>query len=162
MASSDRLDRVFRVSVGLKGLDAALEILGGVVLLIVSPHSINQFVRWATGHELAQDPHDLIARHLLHSASQLSRSTTLYAAFYLLIHGAAKLILVVLVLRGKLWAYPLLVVLLLAFIVYQVYRLTYKPSVSLVLLTLFDGFVAALTWREYRTKRAQLGVAPTR
>jgi len=65
-------------------------------------------------------------------------------------------------LRGKLWAYPLLVVLLLAFIVYQVYRLTYKPSVSLVLLTLFDGFVAALTWREYRTKRAQLGVAPTR
>ena len=162
MASSDRLDTVFRVSVGLKGLDGALEILGGIVLLFVSPHSINQFVRWATGHELAQDPHDLIARHLLHSASQLSRSTTLYAAFYLLIHGAAKLILVVLVLRGKLWAYPLLVVLLLAFIVYQVYRLTYKPSVSLVLLTLVDGFVAALTWREYRTKRAQLGVAPTR
>ena len=162
MASSDRLDTVFRVSVGLKGLDGVLEILGGIVLLFVSPHSINQFVRWATGHELAQDPHDLIARHLLHSVSQLSRSTTLYAAFYLLIHGAAKLILVVLVLRGKLWAYPLLVVLLLAFIVYQVYRLTYKPSVSLVLLTLFDGFVAALTWREYRTKRAQLGVAPTR
>ena len=160
MASADRRDTGFRVSVGLKGLDGVLEILGGIVLLFVSPHSINQFVRWATGHELAQDPHDLIARHLLHSASQLSRSTTLYAAFYLLIHGAAKLILVVLVLRGKLWAYPLLVVLLLAFIVYQVYRLTYKPSVSLVLLTLFDGFVAWLTWREYRRKRSALP-APT-
>jgi uncharacterized membrane protein len=158
MASSDRLDRVFRVSVGLKGLDAALEILGGVVLLIVSPHSINQFVRWATGHELAQDPHDFIAHHLLHSASQLSRSTTLYGAVYLLVHGVAKLVLVVLVLREKLWAYPWLIALLLAFIAYQVYRLTYRPSLSLVLLTLFDGFVAWLTWREYRAKRGSVAV----
>jgi uncharacterized membrane protein len=156
MASSDRLDTVFRVSVGLKGLDAALEILGGIILLFVSPHSVTQFVRWATGHELAQDPHDLIARHLLHSASQLSRSTTLYGAIYLLVHGVAKLVLVVLVLRDKFWAYPWLIALLLVFIGYQLYRLTYKPSVSLVLLTLFDGFVAWLTWREYRRKTRSL------
>src|SRR6516164_231186 len=138
MASTDRLDTVFRVSVALKGLDGALEVLGGIILLFVSPHSINQFVRWATGHELAQDPHDFIARHLLHSASQLSRSTTLYGAIYLLVHVATKVVLVVLVLRDKLWAYPWVIVLLLVFIGYQLYRLTYKPSVSLVLLTLFD------------------------
>ena len=64
------------------------------------------------------------------------------------------------VLRGKLWAYPWLIALLLAFIVYRVYRLTYKPSASLVLLTLFDGSVAWLTWREYRRKRTALP-APT-
>jgi uncharacterized membrane protein len=157
---SERLDVVFRVSVGLKGLDALLEIIGGLVLLFVSPHSINQLVRWATAHELTQDPHDFIARHLLHSASQLSRSTTLYAAIYLLVHGFAKLVLVVLVLLEKLWAYPWLIALLLAFIVYQLYRLTYKPSVALVLLTLFDGFVAWLTWREYQARRAPT-VAPS-
>jgi uncharacterized membrane protein len=151
--ASERLDVVFRVSVGLKGLDGLLEVIGGLVLLFVSPHSINQLVRWATAHELTQDPHDFIARHLLHSASQLSRSTTLYAAIYLLVHGVAKLVLVVLVLREKLWAYPWLIALLLAFIAYQLYRLTYKPSVGLVLLTLFDGFVAWLTWREYQAKR---------
>jgi uncharacterized membrane protein len=161
VASTDRLDRVFRISVALKGLDGALEILGGIILLFASPHSISQFVRWATGHELAQDPHDLIARHLLHSASQLSRSTTLYGAVYLLVHGGAKLVLVVLVLRDKLWAYPCLIALLLAFVGYQLYRLTYKPSVSLVLLTLFDCFVAWLTWREYRAKRAGVAVSPT-
>ena len=124
------------------------------MLLFVSPRSINQLARWATAHELAQDPHDFVARHLLHSASQLSPSTTLYGAVYLLAHGTSKLVLVVLVLRNKLWAYPWMIGLLTAFIVYQVYRLTYRPSVALVGLTLFDGLVAWLTWREYRAKRA--------
>ena len=51
------------------------------------------------------------------------------------------------------WAYPLLIALLLVFIVYQVYRLSYKVSFGLVVLTLFDVLVVWLTWREYRIKR---------
>jgi uncharacterized membrane protein len=78
----------------------------------------------------------------------------LYGAVYLLSHGLAKVVLVAFVLRGKLWAYPWLIGLLGAFIVYQVYRLTYRFSVGLVLLTGFDLFVAWLTWREYQAKRA--------
>jgi uncharacterized membrane protein len=97
---SERLDLAFRVSVGLKGLNGLLEIIGVLVLLFVSgPHSINQLVRWASAHELAQDPHDVIARRRLHSANQLSRSTTLYGAIYLLAHGIAKVVLLVPVLR---------------------------------------------------------------
>jgi len=153
------LDLAFRVSVALKGLDGLLEILGGVVLLFVSPGSINELVRWATAHELTQDPHDFVANHLLHSASQLSRSTTLYGAVYLLAHGISKVVLVVLVLREKLWAYPWMIALLVVFIVYQLYRLAYRPSVGLALLTVFDAFVVVLTWREYRTKRALPAVA---
>ncbi|HVM64092.1 MAG TPA: DUF2127 domain-containing protein [Acidimicrobiales bacterium] len=152
--SSQRLDRAFRISVTLKGLDGVLEVVGGLVLLFVSPASINHLARWAVAHELTGDPHDFISRHLLHSASMLTRSTTLYGAAYLLIHGGAKLVLVVLVLRNKLWAYPWLVALLLAFVVYQTYRLTQKPSFGLIALTLFDLFVAWLTWREYTKKRA--------
>jgi uncharacterized membrane protein len=157
---SPALDRTFRISVALKGLDGALEIVGGLVLLFVSPTSINHFVRWLTAHELAQDPHDFIANHLLHSASQLSRSTTLYGAVYLLVHGLSKVILVVLVLREKLWAYPWIIGLLLVFVVYQVYRLTHRFSVILVLLTLFDLFVAYLTWREYQAKRGANRTTP--
>ena len=148
-----RLDSVFRVSVLLKGLDGALEIAGGLVLLFVSPHSIYEVVRWLIAHDLAGSPHDFIARHVLHSASQLSASTTLFGAVYLLVHGGAKVVLVVLVLRDKLWAYPWMIGLLLAFIVYQVYRFVERPGPGLVILTLFDAFVAWLTWREYRLKR---------
>jgi uncharacterized membrane protein len=151
---SNRLDRAFRITVALKGLDGLLEVVGGLVLLFVSPASINQLVRWATAHELAQDPQDFVARHLLHSASQLSTASTVYGAVYLLAHGVAKVVLVVLVLRNKLWAYPWMIALLGVFIAYQIYRLTYRFSLGLVLLTLFDALVAWLTWREYQSRRA--------
>jgi uncharacterized membrane protein len=153
MPSPREIDRAFRITVALKGLDGLLEVIGGIALLFVSPRSINRLVKWATAHELAQDPKDLISRHLLHSASQLTSSTTLYGALYLLIHGVSKVVLVVLVLRNKLWAYPWMIGLLLAFIAYQLYRMTYKPSVSLALLTAFDALVVWLTWREYGNKR---------
>ncbi len=153
MAASRRLDRAFRIAIVLKGLDGLLELAGGVALLFISPASINHLVRWATAHELAQDPNDLIARHLLHSASQLSTSSTLYGAIYLLLHGGAKVVLVIALLRNKLWAYPWLIGLLIVFIVYQSYRLSYRFTVGLLLLTLFDLVVTGLTWREYQARR---------
>ena len=153
-ADHGTLDRAFRITVGLKGLDGILEVIGGLVLLSVSPVSISHFVRFLTAHELAQDPNDLIARHLLHSASQLTHSSTVYGGIYLLSHGLAKVVLVVLVLRGKLWAYPWMIGLITVFIAYQVYRLTYKVSFGLIALTLFDILVVWLTWREYKIKRS--------
>jgi uncharacterized membrane protein len=157
MATSRALDRTFRISVALKGLDGALEVFVGIALLFVSPSSINRIVQSVTARELAQDPTDFFARHLIQSAGHLSRATTLYGAIYLLSHGLAKVVLVMLVLRNKLWAYPWMMALLLAFIVYQLYQLTTRLSAGLILLTLFDAFVVWLTWREYRSKRALAG-----
>ncbi len=148
------LDRTFEISISLKGLDGALEIVGGLVLLFVAPATLQQWAKSLTAHELAQDPHDFIANHLLHSASQVSRSTTLFGAVYLLSHGIAKVVLVVALLREQLWAYPWMIALLGAFIAYQIYRLTYRVTVGLTLLTLFDAFVAWLTWLEYRKRRS--------
>jgi uncharacterized membrane protein len=109
-----------------------------------------------TAHELSEDPHDLIARYLLHTTAHLSHGTTLFGAIYLLSHGIAKIVLVALVLKDKLWAYPWLIGLLLAFIAYQLYRITAVHfSIGLALLTVFDAFLVWLTWREYRAKRGQ-------
>jgi len=151
--SESALDRTFRISISLKGLDGVLEIIGGLALLFVAPATLQSWVRSLTAHELAQDPHDYIATHLLHSASQLSRSTTLFAAAYLLSHGIAKVVLVVALLRNQLWAYPWLIALLAVFIVYQLYRLSQRFSIGLTLLTLFDAFVLTLTVLEYRRRR---------
>jgi len=63
-------------------------------------------------------------------------------------------VLVALVLRDKLWAYPWLIALLLAFIGYQLYRITaVRFSAGLTALTVFDIALVWLTWREYRSKR---------
>jgi uncharacterized membrane protein len=157
VAVSRSLDRTFKISVALKGLDGALETIGGLILLFVSPATVDRLARTFTEHELSRDPHDFIARHLLHSTGQLTHGTKLYAAIYLLSHGLAKVVLVVFVLREQLWAYPGMIVLLLAFIVYQIYKLSIHFTVGLTLLTIFDAFVVWLTWREYQGRRSRGG-----
>lgn len=153
---SRSLDRTFRISVTLKGLDGALETIGGLVLLFVRPATINHLARTLTQHELSQDPRDFISRHLVRSAGHLTHGTTVFAAVYLLSHGLAKVVLVVAVLREQLWAYPGMIALLGAFIAYQLYRLTVvRLTLGLSLLTVFDAFVVWLTWREYQAKRSR-------
>jgi uncharacterized membrane protein len=150
---SSSLDRTFRITVTLKGLDGALEVIGGLVLLFVRPATLQHIVRSLTQHELSQDRHDFFASHLLRSAGHLTHGATIFAALYLLSHGVAKVVLVVAVLRDQVWAYPGMIVLLAAFIAYQLYRLAIRLSVGLTLLTAFDVFVVWLTWREFQAKR---------
>ena len=152
---SASLDRTFRISVTLKGLDGVLEVIGGLVLLFVRPATINHLARNLTQHELSADPHDFIARHLLRSAGHLTHGTTLFAAVYLLSHGLAKVVLVAAVLRQQLWAYPGMIALLGVFIAYQLYRLVaVRVTIGLTVLTAFDAFVVWLTWKEYRARRS--------
>jgi uncharacterized membrane protein len=155
MAVSRSLDRTFKISVGLKGLDGALETVGGLLLLFVQPATLQHWARTFTEHELSRDPHDFFARHLLHSTGQLTHGKALYASIYLLSHGLSKVVLVVAVLRGQLWAYPGIMILLLAFIVYQLYEISIHFTVGLTLLTIFDAFVVWLTWREYQSRRGR-------
>src|SRR5690349_979128 len=153
---SPALDKTFKIGLVLKGLDGVLEVIGGILLLFLSPQAIQHVVRALTAHELSEDPHDMIARYLLHTTAHLHHGTTLFGAIYLLSHGIAKVVLVALVLRDKLWAYPWLIGLLLAFIAYQLYQITAVHfSAGLTALTVFDAFLVWLTWREYRSKRAQ-------
>jgi uncharacterized membrane protein len=150
----DLLDRTFAVGIVLKGLDGVLEVVGGLLLLFVSPAAINRIVTNLTRHELSDDPHDFIARHLLAAAHGLTGSAVLFGALYLLLHGAVKIVLVTALLLNKLWAYPWMIGFLIAFIVYQLYRMTFAPTVGLAALTVFDAFIVWLTWREYRKQRA--------
>ena len=163
LKSTDLLDRTFEVGIILKGLDRVLEVVGGVLLLVVSPATINQLIRSLTQHELSQDPHDFIATHLLNAANGLTGSSVKFGAIYLLLHGVVKIVLVAALLRDQLWAYPWMIVFLGVFIAYQAYRMTFAPSVGLAALTVFDVFVAWLTYREYRKGRgATAGRLPSR
>ena len=119
----DLLDQTFEVAIILKGLDGVLEVLGGLLLLVVTPATINRIVAWLTEHELSQDPHDFIATHLLNTAHGLTKSAVLFGSLYLLSHGAVKIVLVAALLRNKLWAYPWMIGFLLIFIIYQIYRM---------------------------------------
>jgi uncharacterized membrane protein len=71
-----------------------------------------------------------------------------------------KIVLVYAVLRRQLWAYPWMIAFLGVFILYQIYRMTFAPSVGLVALTVFDLVIVWLTFLEYRRQRRRLPVHP--
>jgi uncharacterized membrane protein len=150
----DLLDQTFEVGIILKGLDGVLEVLGGLLLLVLSPATIDQVVTSLTQHELSEDPNDFLATHLLKTAHGLTGAAVLFGAVYLLAHGMVKVILVAALLNNQLWAYPWTIAFLGVFIVYQLYRLSLNPSVGLTVLTIFDTFIAGLTYREYRKQLA--------
>jgi uncharacterized membrane protein len=149
----DWLDRVFEIGIIVKGLDGVVELLGGLALLFASAGSIRNLAVVLTRHELSEDPHDFVARYLLHTANGLTGSAILFAAVYLLVHGAVKVALVLGLLLNKLWAYPCMIIVLLIFIGYQLYRIVLDPSADLIALTIFDALIMTLTWLEYGRQR---------
>lgn len=143
---------IFEVSLLFKGVFAAMEILAGISAYFVTQQFLFKLVERLMRTELLDNPNDVIASFLLTSVDHFSLSTRNFTAAYLLSHGVIKLWLIIGLLRGKLWYYPLAIAVFGAFIVYQLYRFTLSHSPWLVLITVVDIVVIALTWQEYRNK----------
>jgi uncharacterized membrane protein len=139
----------FRTGITLKGVDGVLEVVGAILIWFVEPAKLSEPARVALIHELSRDPHDFIARHLLHVTERLTSANRTFAVAFLLSHGLVKIIIVAALWMDQLWAYPLGIAVFSAFGVYQVYRWTHTHSFFLVLLTIFDVLVIYLTWAEY-------------
>lgn len=150
-----RIHQLFEVSILLKGAHALIECIGGIALALISTNTIAILANRLTQDELIEDPHDLIATHMLAWAENFSVGTKTFYAIYLLSHGAVKIFLVVGLLRGKLWSYPASLIVLGLFIIYQIYRFSYTHGAGLIILTVFDVFVMGLIWHEYRFVRRQ-------
>ncbi len=157
LVKEKNIDQLFKASLVVKAVDGFLETAGGILLLVVSPATLNSIVATLTQHELAEDPRDFLANYITHLASTLSANTLMFASAYLLVDGGLKIFLAVAVIKKKTWAYVPALVFLSVFIVYQLYRFVYSGSLVLLLLALFDVLVALLVWREYvrSSKRRQ-------
>ena len=154
--NEQRIHQIFEISILLKGAHALIECIGGLALAFVGTSAITRLVNALTQEELLEDPNDFVATHLLSLAQNFTVSTQRFYAFYLLSHGVIKAFLVIGLLRNKLWAYPVSLVVLGLFILYQLYRFSYTHGFGLIVLTVFDVFVMGLIWHEYRLVRRHL------
>ena len=143
----------FEIGIILKGIDGVLEVIGGVLLIFLNPVRLNKLTAILTQHELSEDPRDMISNYMIKISSNFSISTQYFGVFYLISHGVVKFILVMLLRRKKLWAYPLTIFSLVLFIIYQIYRFTIDHSVGLLILTIFDLIMIALTFIEYKNMK---------
>jgi uncharacterized membrane protein len=143
----------FEIGIIFKGVDGVLEIAGAALLWLVRPEQLHRVVALLTQHELSEDPRDLIARALAQGVEHLTGGGRGFAAVYLLSHGVLKVWLVWALLKKKLWAYPVAILVFVGFGVYQMYRYAYSHSAAMLALTVLDVFVIALTFVEYRRLR---------
>ena len=143
------LHRTFVLGIGAKGLFGAIELIGAVLSFVISPAQIHAFATWLTAKEIQEDPNAVIAQFILHLGTSVNLSQTHYVAAYLFIHGLVKVLLVWALLRDKRWAYPWMLVALIAFIATQTWQLVTGFTWGIALLTAFDVFILWLTYREW-------------
>ena len=146
------LHRFFELGILFKGIDGGLELVGGLLLVFLSPAAINRVVFFFLEGELKEDPTDLVANLLLHIMRSAIKVKVSASAF-LIIHGFVKLALVIGLATHRLWSYPLAILVFAGFTVYQLYQLSQQYSLFMVTVTVLDVMVILLVTAEYRHMR---------
>ena len=153
--------RFFRIGVWLKGLDGLVELGGAAALEILGRPGIHTVARLLVRHELGEDPGDPLAHLVLDVAHRLQGDTLRFTVLYLAFHGAVKVWLAVFLLRDRLWAFPVALVLLCLFLAFQCWQLVASPAPALGALTAIDAAIIVLIWREWKAVKGESGLPVT-
>lgn len=99
--------KIFRASLYIKIFYAILELFVGITLFFISPQDITKFFLWILNAEILEDPKDLLLNHFFSLINNVSSSTKIFIAFYLIINGVLKFGLLYSLYKEKTWAYPI-------------------------------------------------------
>lgn len=99
-------------------------------------------------YELARDPHDALLRLAGHLLASHGFSVTYFLAAYLLFWGVMDVLLSISMLRVHLWAFDASLVIMVLFIMYELFRLSHTHSHALFGFILVDLFIVFLIYHE--------------
>jgi uncharacterized membrane protein len=150
------LHRLFIVIVLARGIYGAFELIVGTALLFTS--SVAQLAHTVVQGELIEDPSDIVALSIDHTASALLTHKLTFVSVYLITYGIVKVAFTIALLRKKLWAYSFALSLFTIFLVYQFDRVWQTHSVVLAVVTATDLLAILLTAHEYYHARKRAGI----
>lgn len=136
----------------LKVIHGVFEVVAAILVLVIPPAFVMKAAEFITAGELAQEPNDFIATTILTAAQTFAVHPHFFIALYLALHGVIKVILIIGIFAGKRIAYPLFMVSLSLFGVYEVYRGFARQELLLYVLAIFDFLLIILTVHEYRLR----------
>lgn len=143
-------DRVYYVTLAIKGFDGLLEVIGAILILFLNPPRIHYFLELAAQTEFAHRHQAVFHSLSTHVANGYTAEMRYFLVIYLLVHAAVKIISVVGLMMNKRWAYPFALITLGLMMLYQLYEIIFvRPSLLMILLTIFDVVVLLMIWREY-------------
>jgi uncharacterized membrane protein len=143
----------------VKGIDGAIEIMAGLVILLTGPQRIYRWVVRVTAPELYDGSHVAAVHAIRRGAEHLATTGAHFVEFYLIVHGLLKLALVIVLLRGGgRWIFPVGTAILMGFIAYMSWRLSEQWSDWLLGFALFDALTLALVLNEWaRASKRNVG-----
>ena len=144
------LHRVFNGTLAAKAALAGAETVAGLTLALPFGRRLHEAALSLTVHELSQNPTDPLALRLMPVLSGGHHGQ--FWATYLLGHGLIKLAVLFALWRRWLWAYPLAMVVMGLFIIWQMQRYATDHSPAMLALSLLDAVMIWLTWREWQAK----------
>lgn len=145
---------LFEVSLVIKGLLCSAEAVAGLGLLFAPNPQVARLVFWLTHLEISERPTDSLASWTRRGVEQFPVGTQHFYGWYLLAHGGLKLTMVIMLWARVLWAYPVAMVVLGGFVMYQLLEFSHTGSPFLLLLSFFDLMMIVLVGHEYRVMRA--------
>ena len=142
---------LFRIAMWWRIGYGFFRLIFGFILLNVVGTPISDIFYKLASHELTQDPNDILIQTLTPIVNNFPITITYFVAIYFLFWGILDITLSILLLKHKMWAFPLTIVLISGFVVYEVYRFTHTHSIVLLGVIVIDAIIALLIYRERKS-----------
>ena len=146
------LRTVFDLGLLFKAVTGAIEVAGAFVVAFVPRVLIARIADIVTEGELNNDPDDTVANTIRSLAHEYAIHAHYLLTSFLLIEGIIKIIVVVLVFRGKRYAYPIFIVAMGILGSYEAYRGITTHNYLLVALAVLDVVLIELASHEYKRR----------
>jgi uncharacterized membrane protein len=143
---------IYLTVIAVKGLDGLLESIAGLAIVLAGPQRIYLWALQFTAPELYTNPHSRAVQFVQHGAFSLTQGNGPAVVTYLLVHGALKLALAVVLLRGGgRWIFPVATVILTGFVGYLLHHWMRNHSDWLLGFAAFDFLTLLLVLNEWRS-----------
>ena len=144
------LDKIFELSVFLKGFEGIVEITTAfLVLYTAQKHQLLDLVLKITQHELLQDPNDFLVNKLIGFVITINPGIN-FGIIYLFIQGIIKIFLTIFLLKKKVWIYPVAIYIFFSLDILLLIKFLTSFSLIYLALTVGNLMIGLLTVWEYK------------
>ncbi|MBA2589000.1 MAG: DUF2127 domain-containing protein [Alphaproteobacteria bacterium] len=151
ISRSTQLHTAYLITIIIKGLFGLLEFCSGAIIAIFGPQRLYVLALRVIDLDLYEGGHTHTAQLVLQGAAALSQTRGYFVIFYLFMHGALKMTITAVLLRGRgRWVFPVASAILLGFIAFFGFHLSKHWSIWVLGLALFDTLTLTLVTNEWR------------
>lgn len=155
--ADDLNHRVFVATLVAKGVLGLIQLMTAVAIFAGLAEKLPTLTKWLFRAELAENPTDFVATHIISLTGVVPTSDLAFYAIYFSAHGALHIAIVIALLYGAAWAHHAAIFVLWAFVAYQMFEWASVGGIALLLLTAIDLAVIYITTREKRRSSANCG-----